>query len=55
MREDSKAVVLAFNDTIQNQLEAIEIEHFYKVIDCIRETAKTFTHIENKLQTNPKT
>lgn len=55
MREDSKAVVLAFNDTIQNQLEAIEIKHFYKVIDCIRETAKTFAHIENKLQTNPKT
>lgn len=49
-RENSKTVVLNFNERIDNQLTNEKINHFFEVIECIRETTLNFEHY-NKLTT----
>ena len=49
-RENSKTVVLNFNERIDNQLTNEKINHFFEVIECIRETTLNFEHY-NKLYT----
>ncbi|MDB4301051.1 MarR family transcriptional regulator [Flavobacteriaceae bacterium] len=49
-RENSKTVVLNFNERIDNQLTNEKINHFFEVIECIRETTLNFEHY-NKLNT----
>jgi len=43
-REDSKAVVLHFNAEIKKQLNAKKIQHFFEVMQCIKEQALEFEH-----------
>ena len=41
-RNYSREVVLAFNQQVTDQLNATEIENFYKVVNCIRELSAEF-------------
>tara|TARA_B100001175_G_scaffold317514_1_gene334732 strand:- start:2896 stop:3333 length:438 start_codon:yes stop_codon:yes gene_type:complete len=43
-RDDSRSVVLNFNDKIQEQLSDIQIKHFFEVLDCIAKESKNFEH-----------
>ena len=48
-RNDSKEVVLKFNEKINLQLSNIQIDHFFQVMQCIKKIAQEFEHF-----TNPK-
>ncbi|MGC6480169.1 MAG: MarR family winged helix-turn-helix transcriptional regulator [Flavobacteriaceae bacterium] len=41
-RNYSREVVLAFNEQVTEQLDSTKIEHFYEVINCIRELSADF-------------
>ena len=43
-RENSKAVVLDFNEKIDKQLSRQQVQSFFQVIECIRETTSNFEH-----------
>ena len=43
-RDDSRSVVLNFNQLIENQLSDIQIKHFFEVSKCIMEESKKFEH-----------
>jgi DNA-binding MarR family transcriptional regulator len=43
-RENSKAVVLDFNEEIDKQLSRQQVQSFFEVIECIRETTSNFEH-----------
>ena len=50
-REDSKAVVLNFNEELNNKLSTQKVEHFFEVIQSIKNTTLQFEYIkENKLK-----
>ncbi len=50
-REDSKSVVLHFNERITQQLQPKKIKHFFEVIHCIKATANEFEHFNIPTQT----
>ena len=45
-REDSKAVVLNFNDELNNKLSTQKVKHFFEVIQGIRETTLQFEYFK---------
>ncbi|PWH10076.1 MarR family transcriptional regulator [Bacteroidetes bacterium SCGC AAA795-G10] len=47
-REDSKSVVLNFNSEIEKKLSETKIQHFFEVMESIREIAKEFEYFSNK-------
>ena len=50
-REDSKAVVLNFNEELNNKLSTQKVKHFFEVIQSIKETTLQFEYFkENKLK-----
>ena len=48
-RENSKAVVLDFNEKIDQQLTQQQVQHFFEVIECIRETTSNFKHFNTTI------
>jgi DNA-binding MarR family transcriptional regulator len=50
-REDSKAVVLNFNEELNNKLSTQKVEHFFEVIQSIKNTTLQFEYFKkNKLK-----
>jgi DNA-binding MarR family transcriptional regulator len=47
-REDSKSVVLNFNSKIEKKLSETKIQHFFEVMDSIKEIAKEFEYFSGK-------
>ena len=47
-REDSKSVVLNFNSKIEKKLSETKIQHFFEVMESIREIAKEFEYFSGK-------
>ena len=47
-REDSKSVVLNFNSEIEKKLSETKIQHFFEVMESIREIAKKFEYFSGK-------
>ena len=47
-REDSKSVVLNFNYEIEKKLSKTKIQHFFEVMESIREIAKEFEYFSGK-------
>ena len=47
-REDSKSVVLNFNSKIEKKLNETKIQHFFEVMESIREIAKEFEYFSSK-------
>ena len=45
-REDSKAVVLKFNEELNNKLSTQKVKHFFEVIQGIRETTLQFEYFK---------
>jgi len=45
-REDSKAVVLKFNEELNNKLSTQKVKHFFEVIQSIRETTLQFEYFK---------
>ena len=45
-REDSKAVVLNFNDELNNKLSTQKVKHFFEVIQGIKETTLQFEYFK---------
>lgn len=45
-REDSKAVVLNFNEELNNKLSTQKVKHFFEVIEGIRETTLQFEYFK---------
>ena len=43
-RDDSRSVVLNFNQIIEKQLTAVQIKHFFEVTDCVMQESKKFEH-----------
>ena len=43
-RDDSRAVVLDFNQHIENQLSELQIKHFFEVADYVMKESKKFEH-----------
>tara|TARA_B110000027_G_scaffold62473_1_gene67131 strand:+ start:225 stop:596 length:372 start_codon:yes stop_codon:yes gene_type:complete len=43
-RNDSREVVLKFNNVIEKSLTNIQIKHFFEVANCIKEKSKKFEH-----------
>ena len=43
-RVDSRAVVLNFNNLIENKLSDVQLKHFFEVTECITEESKKFEH-----------
>ena len=43
-RVDSRAVVLNFNNLIENKLSDVQLKHFFEVTECIMEESKKFEH-----------
>jgi len=43
-RDDSKEVVLQFNNQVTSHLNEEKIAHFFEVIQCIKETANQFEY-----------
>lgn len=43
-RDDSRSVVLNFNNVIEKKLTNIQIKHFIEVADCIERESKQFEH-----------
>lgn len=50
-REDSKEVVLQFNNQVATNLSPEKIAHFFEVIQCIKQTANQFEHFNVTSQT----
>ena len=48
-RVDSRAVVLNFNNLIENKLSDVQLKHFFEVTECIMEESKKFEHF-NRLK-----
>lgn len=44
-RDDSKEVVLQFNNQVTSHLNEEKIAHFFEVIQCIKETANQFEYL----------
>ena len=47
-REDSKSVVLNFNSEIEKKLSETKIQHFFEVMESIREIAREFEYFSSK-------
>ena len=47
-REDSKSVVLNFNSEIEKKLSETKIQHFFEVMESIREIVKEFEYFSGK-------
>jgi len=47
-REDSKSVVLNFNSKIEKKLSETKIQHFFEVMESIKEIAKEFEYFSSK-------
>ena len=47
-REDSKSVVLNFNSEIEKKLSETKIQHFFEVMESIKEIAKEFEYFSSK-------
>ena len=47
-REDSKSIVLNFNSEIEKKLSETKIQHFFEVMESIREIAKEFEYFSGK-------
>ena len=45
-RDDSRSVVLDFNELLENQLSDEQIRHFFEVTNCIMEKSKQFNNID---------
>ena len=43
-RDDSRAIVLDFNQLIEKQLSELQIKHFFEVADCVMRESKKFEH-----------
>ena len=43
-RDDSRAIVLDFNQLIEKQLSEFQIKHFFEVADCVMKESKKFEH-----------
>ena len=43
-RNDSREVVLKFNNVIEKRLTSVQIKHFFEVVNCIKEESKKFEH-----------
>lgn len=43
-RDDSRSVVLDFNQHIENQLSELQIKYFFEVADCVMKESKRFEH-----------
>ena len=43
-RDDSRAMVLDFNQLIEKQLSELQIKHFFEVADCVMKESKKFEH-----------
>ena len=43
-RVDSRAVVLNFNNLIENKLSDVQLKHFFEVTECVMEESKKFEH-----------
>jgi DNA-binding MarR family transcriptional regulator len=50
-RDDSKAVVLHFNQLIEKSLSPEKIAVFFEVMNCIKESAQNFEHFTPILKT----
>ena len=50
-RDDSKAVVLHFNQLIEKSLSPEKIAVFFEVMSCIKENAQNFEHFTSILKT----
>ena len=48
-REDSKAVVLKFNEELNNKLSTQKVKHFFEVIQGIRETTLQFEYFKEDM------
>jgi len=49
-RDDSKEVVLQFNNQVTSHLNEEKIAHFFEVIQCIKETANQFEYFNTTPQ-----
>lgn len=43
-RDDSRAIVLDFNQLIEKQISELQIKHFFEVADCVMKESKKFEH-----------
>ncbi|MBT4825750.1 MAG: MarR family transcriptional regulator [Flavobacteriaceae bacterium] len=43
-RDDSRSVVLNFNQILEEKLTDIQIKHFFEVSDCVMQESKKFEH-----------
>ena len=43
-RDDSRSVVLNFNQILEEQLTDIQIKHFFEVTNCVTKESKKFEH-----------
>ena len=43
-RDDSRSVVLNFNQILEEKLTDIQIKHFFEVTDCVMQESKKFEH-----------
>ena len=43
-RDDSKSVVLSFNQVVEKKLSDIQIKHFFEVADFVTEESRIFEH-----------
>tara|TARA_A100001011_G_scaffold90497_1_gene95085 strand:+ start:34745 stop:35194 length:450 start_codon:yes stop_codon:yes gene_type:complete len=50
-RDDSKAVVLNFNQKIEKSLDSEKINTFFEVMNCIKNNAEIFEHFTPALKT----
>jgi DNA-binding MarR family transcriptional regulator len=43
-RDDSRTIVLDFNQLIEKQLSELQIKHFFEVTDCVMKESKKYEH-----------
>ncbi|MDB2315330.1 MarR family transcriptional regulator, partial [Flavobacteriaceae bacterium] len=43
-RDDSRSVVLNFNQILEEKLSDIQIKHFFEVTNCVMQESKKFEH-----------
>jgi DNA-binding MarR family transcriptional regulator len=43
-RDDSRTIVLDFNQLIEKQLSELQIKHFFEVADCVMKESKKYEH-----------
>ncbi|MDA9597272.1 MarR family transcriptional regulator [Flavobacteriaceae bacterium] len=43
-RDDSRTIVLDFNQLIEKQLSELQIKHFFEVADCVIKESKKYEH-----------